>query len=179
MFTNAMQSALRKNDLDPGKFRQGKFFTREGKRRVPVATNSVATARELLRFIMLMEEGRLVDPWSSLEMKKLLYLTDARIRYAASPALDDAAVYYKSGSLYGCKPEPGFECGKYRGNRINYLNSVAIVETDSEHGNLRYAVIVLSNVLRKDSSEQHKALAAKINELLQSLHPAPTPDASP
>ena len=70
MFTNTMQSALRKNDLDPGKFRQGKFFTREAKRRVPVATNSVATARELLRFIMLMEEGRLVDPWSSLEMKK-------------------------------------------------------------------------------------------------------------
>ena len=68
---------------------------------------------------------------------------------------------------------------KYRGNRINYLNSVAIVETDSEHGNLRYAVIVLSNVLRKDSSEQHKALAAKINELIQSLHPAPTSDASP
>ncbi len=179
MFTNTMQSALRKNDLDPGKFRQGKFFTREGKRRVPVTTNSVATARELLRFIMLMEEGRLVDPWSSLEMKKLLYLTDARIRYAASPALDDAAVYYKSGSLYGCKPEPGFECGKYRGNRINYLNSVAIVETDDNNGDLRYAVVVLSNVLRKDSSEQHQTLAAKIDKLIRSLHPSATSAASP
>ena len=179
MFTNTMQSALRKNDLDPGKFRQGKFFTREGKRRVPVTTNSVATARELLRFIMLMEEGRLVDPWSSLEMKKLLYLTDARIRYADSPALVDAAVYYKSGSLYGCKPEPGFECGKYRGNRINYLNSVAIVETDDNNGDLRYAVVVLSNVLRKDSSEQHQALAAKIDKLIRSLHPSATSAASP
>ncbi len=179
MFTNTMQSALRKNHLDPGKFRQGKFFTREGKRRVPVATNSVATARELLRFIMLIEEGRLVDPWSSLEMKKLLYLTDARIRYADSPALDDAAVYYKSGSLYGCKPEPGFECGKYRGNRINYLNSVAIVETDDNNGDLRYAVVVLSNVLRKDSSEQHQALAAKIDKLIRSLHPSATSAANP
>ena len=179
IFTNAIQSPLRKNDLDPGKFRQGKFFTREGKARVPVYNNSVATARELLRFIMLIEEGELVDPWSSLEMKKLLYLTDARVRYAASPALDDAAVYYKSGSLYGCKEEPGFVCEKYRGNRINYLNSVAIVETDDNNGDLRYAVVVLSNVLRKDSSEQHQALAAKIDKLIRSLHPSATSAANP
>jgi len=105
IFRESIQTPLRKNDLDPKKLRQGKFFTREGKHRVPSTANSIASARELLRFVMLMEEGRLVDPWSSLEMKKILYLTDARIRYAASPALDDAAVYYKSGSLYGCKHE--------------------------------------------------------------------------
>ncbi len=170
LFRRSIQEPLKQNDIDPQKFRQGKFFTREGKRRVPSTANSIATARELLRFVMFMEEGKLVDPWSSLEMKKVLYLTDARVRYAASPALDDAAVYYKSGSLYGCKPEKGYECGKYRGNRINNLNSMAIVETDSDHGNLRYAVVVLSNVLKKDSSEKHQELAAKIHALIGSMH---------
>ena len=126
-FRASIQGPLRKNDLDPSKFRQGKFFTREGKRRVPSTANSIATARELLRFVMLMEEGKLVDPWSSLEIKRVLYLTDARNRYAASPALDDAAVYYKSGSLYGCRPEKGYTCEKYKGNRINNLNSMGSI----------------------------------------------------
>ena len=86
------------------------------------------------------------------------------------PALDDAAVYYKSGSLYGCKAEKGYECGKYRGNRINNLNSMAIVETDGDQGSLRYAVVVLSNVLKKDSSEKHQELAAKIHALIGAMH---------
>ena len=181
IFRDSIQKPLRKNHLDPSKLRQGKFFTREGKRRVPSTATSIASARELLRFIMMMEEGKLVDPWSSLEMKKVLYLTDARIRYAASPALDNAAVYYKSGSLYGCKkePEPGFECGKYRGNRINNLNSMAIVETDQDNGALSYAVVVLSNVLRKDSSEQHQALAAEIHALIGSMHASATSGSTP
>jgi len=169
-FRASIQGPLRKNDLDPSKFRQGKFFTREGKRRVPSTANSIATARELLRFVMLMEEGKLVDPWSSLEIKRVLYLTDARNRYAASPALDDAAVYYKSGSLYGCRPEKGYTCEKYKGNRINNLNSMAIVETDASQGSLRYAVVVLSNVLKKNSDDKHKELAAKIHALMGSMH---------
>ncbi|MFP8874921.1 MAG: serine hydrolase [Myxococcota bacterium] len=179
IFRDSIQTPLRKNDLDPKELRQGKFFTREGKRRVPSTANSIATARELLRFIMIMEEGKLVDPWSSLEIKKILYLTDARIRYAASPALDNAAVYYKSGSLYGCRKEPGFECEKYRGNRINNLNSMAIVETDQTDGALSYAVVVLSNVLRKDSSEQHQTLAAEVHALIRSMHASATSASAP
>jgi hypothetical protein len=170
LLKKSIQAPLGTSGLDTAKLRQGKFFTREGKKRVPATATSIATARELLRFVLLMEEGKLVDPWSSLEMKKILYLTDARIRYAASPALDDAAVYYKSGSLYSCKAEAGFDCGKYQGNRVNYLNSMAIIETDSAHGSLRYAVVVLSNVLRKDSSEKHQEIAAKLHALIGARH---------
>ena len=61
-------------------------------------------------------------------------------------------------------------CEKYKGNRINNLNSMAIVETDASHGSLRYAVVVLSNVLKKDSDDKHKELAAKIHALIGSMH---------
>ena len=37
-------------------------------------------------------------------------------------------VYFKSGALYGCEPEPDFVCKKYHGNVRNFMNSVAIVE---------------------------------------------------
>ena len=80
----------RENGLDSGQLRQGSFFTREGKKRVS-GTNSVANARELMRYLVLMEQGVLVDAWSSREIKRLIYLTDIRIRYAASPALNREA----------------------------------------------------------------------------------------
>ncbi len=168
---DALQEPLRRNGLDPQKLRQGKFFTREGKRRVD-GPSSVATPRELVRFALRMEQGRLVDEWSSRELKRLLYLTDRRIRYASSPTLAETAVYYKSGSLYGCQPEPGFECGKYRGNRVNYLNSLAIVEADANGQRLHYVVALLSNVLRKNSAEAHRDLAGRIHRLIESMHPA-------
>lgn len=165
----AIVDPLRRNGIDASKLRQGAFFTRAGKQRVP-GTNSVATARELGHFMLLLEQGQLVDPWSSLEIKRLLYLTDKRIRYASHPALDDAAVCYKSGSLYSCRPERGFQCKKYHGNRLNFLNSVAIIEEDKDGRPLHYIVAVLSNVLRKDSAEEHRRLAEGIHELIQSLH---------
>ena len=176
IYLNAMIQPLARNGLDSEKLRQGSFFTREGKKRVP-GTNSVATARELMKYAVHMEQGKLVDPWSSLQIKRLLYLTDIRIRYASQPALDGSAVYYKSGSLYGCKPEPGFECGKYMGNRMNYLNSVAIVESEEDDRALDYIVVVLSNVLKKNSSEQHQELANSIHRLIESFHP-PAPSAA-
>ena len=167
---DALQGAAGRHGIDSSKLRQGAFFTREGKRRVP-GTNSTATARELMNFIVRMERGALVDEWSSREIKKLLYLTDKRIRYAAHPELDDSAVYFKSGSLYGCKPERGFSCGKFRGNKVNYMNSMVVVETVGRDPELRYAVVVLSNVLRKDSSEAHQQLGYDIHRLIGSLHP--------
>jgi hypothetical protein len=180
-FLQLMQDPLRRNGLDPSLLRQGSFFTREGKRHVP-GTSSVATSRELLRFMVLMEQGKLVDPWSSLEIKRLIYLTDARARYASHPTLDEAAVYYKSGSLYGCKEEPGFTCEKYRGNRINFMNSIAIVEAEEGEVSLDYLVVVLSNVLRKDSAEAHAELADRVHRLIRSHHrgtgPAPGPEAT-
>lgn len=177
---DAMLPPLTRNGLDKEKLRQGSFFTAEGKRRVP-GTNSVGTSRDLMRYIVKMEQGRLVDRFSSEEIKRLIYLTDRRIRYASSPALSDAAVFFKSGSLYSCKEERGFKCGKYMGNVRNYMNSVAIVETEQQEGvlPLRYAVVVMSNVLRKNSAVEHQTLATHIHRMMQKAHPAPKQEIVP
>jgi len=105
----------------------------------------------------------MVDAWSSLELKRLLYMTERRIRYASSPRLRKSAVYFKSGSLYSCKKEPGFKCGKYRGNVVNYMNSVAIVE--KPEGQV-YLVALMSNVLKINSAVEHQTLATYIDRIL-------------
>ena len=93
-----------------------------------------------------------------------MYQTDRRIRYAQSSALKDAAVYFKSGSLYKCKPEEGFECKKYMGNVENYMNSVIIVEHED---GTTYMVTLMSNVLRKNSGSDHMALASQIDKVIR------------
>lgn len=160
------------NGLDVDNLRQGSFFTAEGKRRVP-GTNSIATTRELMHYLLLMEQGKLVDAWSSLQIKKLMYMTQRRIRYAASPKLKDAAVYFKSGSLYRCKPEEGFICKKYHGNVENLMNSVAIVESPAGEPQLFYIVTLTSNVLRKNSAVQHQTIATRLHVLLRDLRSVP------
>jgi hypothetical protein len=169
MYLKAMLEPLDRNGIDRAKLRQGGFFTRAGKHRIP-GTNSVATPQELMRYLVLMEEGMLVDPWSSMEIKRLLYLTDVRIRYASHPALNDSAVYFKSGSLYSCKKEAGFTCNKYMGNRLNYMNSIAVVETDEDGSGLQYIVVVLSNVLKKNSAVDHQTFAMRIHRLIEGYH---------
>ncbi len=161
-----------RNGLDLKLFRQGSFFTRHGKQRIPTGYNSYGTARELLRFILLMEQGKLVDVFSSREIKRLLYMTERRIRYASSPALNDSAVYFKSGSLYSCKKEPDFICKKYHGNVKNHMNSMAIVETPAGVNRLYYLVTLISNVLYKNSAVDHQTLATYIHRLVQADHPA-------
>lgn len=160
-----------RNGLDLNQMRQGSFFTRGGKQRVNGGGNSYATANQLLELLVKMEKGELVDEFSSRQLKRLLYLTERRIRYASSPALKNSAVYYKSGSLYKCKEEEGFKCGAYKGNVRNYMNSVAIVESPPEEGNLYYMVIVISNVLRENSAVEHQTLGTKIHRLMQKAHP--------
>jgi hypothetical protein len=168
--SRALVDPVRQNGLDAGKLRQGSFFTREGKSRVP-GSGSTATSRELMRYLVRMEQGKLVDPFSSMELKRTLYLTQARIRYAASPALEDSMLYFKSGSLYSCQPEKGFTCTKFHGNRYNYMNSVAIVETPDHPVPLRYMVVIMSNVLRKNSSELHEQMGTRLHELMKAAHP--------
>lgn len=164
-----LQEPMTRNGIDTGQFRQGSLFTRTGKKKVP-GTNSYATAREMMRFMLRMEQGRLVDEWSSRELKRLLYMTERRIRYASSPALRESAVYFKSGSLYACEPEPDFECGKYRGNKRNLMNSIAIVETPARGRELYYLVSLASNVLRKNSAVDHQTLATRIHRLIEKAH---------
>ncbi|MHC4089015.1 MAG: peptidoglycan-binding protein [Planctomycetota bacterium] len=173
LFARAIQDPVTRNGLDIQALRQGSFFTRGGKQRVP-GTNSYATSRELMQYLLRMEQGKLVDAFSSREIKRLLYVTERRIRYASSPALNRAAVYFKSGSLYKCKPEPNFTCRKYHGNVRNFMNSAAIVESPAGQNQLYYMVALLSNVLRKNSAVDHQTLATRIHRLLEADHPAPS-----
>jgi len=143
-------------------WRLGSFFTKNGKSIVP-SSGSYATPKGLMQFLIAMESGKIVDAWSSLELKRLMYMTAKRIRYVSSPALQNDAVYYKSGSQYKCKPEEGFTCGKYMGNVDNYMNSVAIVEKSE---NRVYLVSLMSNVLRKNSAVEHQSLATFIDRAL-------------
>ena len=51
------------------------------------------------------------------------------------------------------------------------MNSMVIVESVDRSPPVRYAVVVLSNVLRKDSSELHKKLGADLHGIIESFHP--------
>jgi len=171
LLARTLQEPLIRNGLDPEDFRQGSLFTRTGKQRVP-GTTSRATCRGMLKWLLRLEQGRLVDPFSSLEIKRLLYVTERRIRYASSPALHEAAVYFKSGSWYQCEPEEGFVCKKYHGNKLNLMNSIAIVESPAGDPRHYYLVALMSNVLRKNSAVDHQTLATRIHRLIEAAHPA-------
>jgi hypothetical protein len=171
LFAQTFVDPLTRNGLDSERLRQGSFFTAEGKRFVDGVGESYGTAHELTKMMLRLEQGRIVDEWSSLQIKRLLYMTERRIRYASSPALNDAAVYFKSGSLWGCEPEPGFDCGAYRGNKRNYMNSVGIVESPAGAPRLHYIVTLISNVLRENSATAHQELGTRIHRLMEERHP--------
>jgi len=169
LLVRALQDPVVRNGLDLEQLRQGSFFTRQGKRRVP-GTTSYASPQELMRWLIKLEQGKLVDAFSSREIKRLLYMTQRRIRYASAPALAASAVYFKSGSLYKCKSEAGFECKKYKGNVTNMLNSVAIIEAPAADRQLYYMVVVMSNILRKNSAVVHQTLATRIHRMLEKFY---------
>ncbi len=169
LLSRALQDPVVRNGLDLEQLRQGSFFTWQGKRMVP-GTTSYATPQELMRWLIKLEQGKLVDAFSSREIKRLLYMTQRRIRYASAPALAASAVYFKSGSLYKCKPEPDFKCKKYHGNVTNMLNSVAIIEAPAAERQLFYVVVVMSNVLRKNSAVGHQTLATRIHRMLEKYY---------
>ena len=167
-----MHLPVTRNGLDIESLRQGSLFTRTGKQRIP-GTSSYGTPRELMRLAYFLEQGKIIDEFSSREIKRLLYMTERRIRYASSHALRESAVYFKSGSLYKCQPEPDYVCKKYQGNKLNLLNSLAIVEDPAEERRLHYIVTVMSNVLYRNSAVDHQTLATRIHRLMEKRHPAP------
>lgn len=169
IFLEAMNGAVEKNGLDPNLIRQGSFFTRTGKQRV-AGTTSYGNPRELVHLLLRMEQGRLVDEFSSTELKRLLYMTQRRIRYASHPALASYAVYFKSGSLYSCQPEPDFVCRKYMGNKRNQLASLAVIEGPLDSLDYHYLVVVSSNVLYKNSAVAHQTLAMRIHRMIERRH---------
>lgn len=173
VFQQAFWEPVTRNGLDLDQIRQGSFFTAQGQRNVSGGGLSYATARSLMQFMLMMEQGKLVDAWSSQQIKRLMYQTERRIRYASSPKLNDAAVYFKSGSLFRCQPEEGFTCLPYQGNVINYMNSVAIIEQEIDGTKLHYIVVMLSNILRKNSAVEHQTLGVDIHNLMRQQHGLP------
>lgn len=171
LFQQTFWEPVTRNGLPLGQIRQGSFFTRQGKRNVAGGGNSYATAHTLMGLMLMMEQGKLVDEWSSRQIKRLLYMTERRIRYASSPALKDAAVYFKSGSLYKCQKEEGFECRPYMGNVYNYMNSVAIIEQEVDGVKLHYIAVILSNILRKNSAVDHQTMGTELHRLIIKENP--------
>ena len=166
LFEKTFFEPVTRNGLSLDMLRQGSVFTHTGKQIVPGPGDSYGTARELMRYLLRMEQGRIVDEFSSREIKRLIYVTENRIRYASSPALADAAVYFKSGSLYECAPEPGFTCKPYAGNVKNFMNSAAIIESPARERKLYYMSTLVTNILRKNSAAEHQALATRLQQLL-------------
>jgi hypothetical protein len=166
LFEQTFFEPVTRNGLSLDMLRQGSVFTHTGKQIVPGPGDSYGTARELMRYLLRMEQGRIVDEFSSREIKRLIYVTENRIRYASSPALADAAVYFKSGSLFECAPEPGFTCKPYAGNVKNFMNSAAIIESPARERKLYYMSTLVTNILRKNSAAEHQALATRLQQLL-------------
>ena len=155
---------LRDLGITHDEWRLGSFFTRGANTYVGSKGGSIGSPLGLMKFLIKLEQGNVIDEQSSLEMKRLMYMTDRRIRYAQSAALKDAAVYFKSGSLYKCDRTKGESCGKYMGNVQNFMNSVVIVEHPD---NCRYMVALMSNVLRKNSGTDHMNLATQVDKVIK------------
>jgi hypothetical protein len=160
--TNCVLASI---NISRDEYRLGGFFTDGAEKHVPRQGGSIGTTQGLMKFMFALESGKVVNERISLEIKRLMYITDRRIRYAGSSSLDNDAVYFKSGSFYSFKPEPGFVKKNYAGNKFNYMNSVAIVEKQ-DSTQKKYMVALMSNVLRKNSANEHHALAKRIDELI-------------
>jgi hypothetical protein len=132
--------------INTANLQQGSFWTTNSKQKVP-GTISFATPRELARLVFRIEQGLLVDEWSSLQMKRYMYLT-------------------KSGSLYSCAPEEGFRCEKYMGNVRNMMNSVASVQGRTGD-DPAYITALMSNVLKFNSAWDHSRIAAAVHETMR------------
>jgi hypothetical protein len=153
------------NGLKPSLLYQVSPFTKTGKSEIP-ARGSTATTRELLQYLTQLERALLVDSFSSAEIKKLMYSTQARARLASNPDLDDAAVYYKSGSNFKCN----YNCSDNEGDVENLMNSIAIVEYPIENPKLVYLIALHSNVLRTNAVELHKEFGGSIHRLMKARH---------
>ena len=168
-----VNAPLRKLNIGKNEWRLGGMFTRPAGRYVGRKGGSIGTPKGLMKFLVQLEQGKVIDKESSLEMKRLLYLTDRRIRYAHSRRLDSAAVYFKSGSYYKCDRNKNPNCAKYAGNVFNYMNSVIIVE---QPNNVKYIVCLMSNVLNKNSAGAHMYLASKIDDIIDETSTVKKPE---
>lgn len=153
---------LRDLGITHDEWRLGSMFTRGATGIVPPMGGSIGTPKGLMKWLLALERGEIIGYESCLEMKRLIYMSDRRIRYARAEVLDSAAVCFKSGSLYSFLE--GTPRKKYAGSRYNYMNSVAIVE---HKDGTSYLVAMESNVLNKNSAYDHYILATRIDGMLR------------
>jgi hypothetical protein len=158
---------LRDLGITSDEWRLGSFFTNGADKYVGSKGGSIGTPKGLMKYCIKLEKGEVIDRLTSLEIKRLLYMTDRRIRYGASTALNDAAVYFKSGSFYSCDKTKDTPCGEYAGNRYNYMNSLCIVE---QPNGVNYIVCLESNILSKNSAGDHYYLATAIDRAIQARY---------
>ncbi|WP_242446541.1 serine hydrolase [Nonlabens agnitus] len=157
--TELVNQPLRDLGITHDEWRLGSFFT-NGPDRIARATGgSIGTPAGLMKWFIKLEQGQIVDRQSSLELKRLMYMTDRRIRYAYSSRLNDASVYFKSGSYYSGGGV------KYAGTKFNYMNSVIMVEHPD---GTNYIVCLMSNILGKNSAGDHMYLASAIDKAIRS-----------
>lgn len=164
---NLVNQPLRDLGITHDEWRLGSFFTNGADKYVSSKGGSIGTPKGLMKYFIKLEKGEVIDRLTSLEIKRLLYMTDRRIRYGASPRLDEASIYFKSGSLYSCDKSKDTYCGKYAGNRYNYMNSVCIVEHPD---GTNYIVCLESNVLSKNSAGAHMYLASAIDKAIRAKY---------
>jgi hypothetical protein len=162
--TAVVNESLSALGISSDEWRLGTMFTRGATGIIPGKGGSIGTPVGLMKWMVAMERGAIVDPESSLEIKRLMYMTDRRIRYGANARLTEAALYFKSGSLYKCDKTTMPDCGKYMGNVYNYMNSVAILEHPDS---TTYMVALMTNVLKKNSNIDHNVLAGSIDKLIR------------
>jgi len=112
--------------IDPEAFKLRLYFT-SGANRYIRSKSCGLTPFALVRWMLRVEQGKMVDEWSSLELKKMLYLTRRRVRYLYTHSLDDFGAYFKSGSLYRFSEHA--ERIQYQGDTVNVLNSLIEIDT--------------------------------------------------
>lgn len=112
--------------ISPEDFKLRLYFTHGAGKYIHSSTCG-ASVFAILQWMVRVEQGRMVDEWSSLELKKMLYLTRRRVRYLHTHLLDNFAAFFKSGSLY--RFNEGSPHIQYEGDKINVLNSLIEIDT--------------------------------------------------
>ncbi len=114
----------------------------------PVADHShAATVRQLLRFFLLLEQGRLVSPEASRTMREIFL----------SPDIPHDPIKF----VKGLAGRPGLEIVRKWGTWENWLHDTAIVTGPGRH----YILVAMTNHPRGD--EYLEALAGRVDDLLR------------
>ncbi len=139
---------------------------------MPGAGDSYGTARELMRYLLRLEQGRLVDVFSSREIKRLIYLTEVASATPSSPALAAVGRVLQVRLAVPVRERSRLQLQAVRGQRQE------LHEFDGDRrvtGRRTQAVLhrtLVTNILRKNSAGEHQALAIRLQQLILTNHGA-------